>query len=101
MSWGELTCEHYGNCNYKATMQTCNPECNHYIRKHDTNSEYCWCNPVIKEFPNGNKILVHNETPDTCGHDYNTCGFFNGIVCEIDFKQCANAPRRKNENRNS
>jgi len=94
MSWGELTCEHYGNCRHNPTMKTCNLGCKYYLRKHDTNSEYCWCNPKIKELENGNKIIIHNET-DACIHNHTACGYFDPerLICEIDNKLCANIHR--------
>lgn len=33
MSWGELQCTHYGNCNHGPTMATCNKECSFFLQK--------------------------------------------------------------------
>ena len=29
--------------------------------EHITDMPYCWCNPKIEVFPNGNMVIVHNE----------------------------------------
>ena len=31
MSWGERSCELYGNCRYNPTMRTCNVDCTSYL----------------------------------------------------------------------
>ena len=33
----------------------------HNKRTCSTDSEECWCNPKIEVYPNGNKLVIHNE----------------------------------------
>lgn len=35
--------------------------CKYKKRTCNTNSEDCWCNPKIEIYPNGNKLIIHNE----------------------------------------
>ena len=35
--------------------------CKYNKRTCNTDSEECWCNPKIEEYPNGNKLIIHNE----------------------------------------
>jgi hypothetical protein len=30
MSWGELGCKYFGNCEHEPTILTCNKNCPHY-----------------------------------------------------------------------
>lgn len=36
-------------------------EFNYNRRTCNTDSENCWCNPKIEVYPNGNKLIIHNE----------------------------------------
>lgn len=29
--------------------------------KHNTHSEYCWCNPKTEAMDNGSKVIIHNN----------------------------------------
>ena len=35
--------------------------CKHNKRTCNTDSDECWCNPIIEEYPNGYKLIIHNE----------------------------------------
>jgi len=39
MSWGDLSCKHFGNCKIPANIFTCNSACKEYIRKENLQAD--------------------------------------------------------------
>lgn len=60
MTWGEIHCDNYLGCVNKDS-ESCGMGCSEFKLAHDTDSEYCWCEPEIIEYDNGNKVIIHRE----------------------------------------
>jgi len=58
MSWGELTCKHFGNCKRYPTLYSCNKDCNYYERK--INME-CHCGGVEGTHKIGDSDCLREE----------------------------------------
>ena len=61
MSWGQLDCEHFGECKYKPTPATCYVGCKYYKLEHYTDGRPCWCEPEVEVMENSNKVIIHKE----------------------------------------
>lgn len=60
MSWGEITCENFGDCDFATMTTCCAGTCKHYKMKHEE-SENCWCDPIVERYENGSCVVIHRD----------------------------------------